>query len=198
VESREVEDNIPKHLPVAVHLRAEKERAAKDLRNEKWVRDFELEVKNTGDKPIYLIRFDLVPDLGKPPTERTPGLTLEYGRDDLVDFNAPLTPQDVPIKPGEKVFIKIREEEMDGWDHFKRVENWPEQWSKPKRVQLYFEILNFGDGTGFEGGGGTPHERPKPQQAELEIANRKPDRDLVSGVRGKAWALGTWALGTVT
>ena len=172
-ESRDVEDNIPKHLPVAVHLRPEKERAAKDMKNEKWVRDFELEVKNTGDKPIYFIRFGMVPDLGKPPTEPTVGLTLEYGRDDLVDFNAPLTPEDVPIKPGEKVFIKIREQKMDGWDHFRKVENWPENWSRPKKVSLYFEILNFGDGTGFDGGGGTPHERQKPQAALSDLTAQR-------------------------
>ena len=160
-ESRELEDKIPRHLPIAVRLKAEKENAFRDLRNEKWVRDFELEVKNTGDKPIYFIQFDLVPDFGKAPTERTLGLTIQYGRNELADFDAALTPQDVPIKPGEKVLLKIRADEMDGWDHYKEVEHWPEYWSKPKKVTLEFEELSFGDGTGFDGGDGHPHERRK-------------------------------------
>ena len=160
-EERQLDDKIPKHLPFTVKLKTEKEKAFRDLRNEKWVRDFELEVKNTGDKPIYFIQFDLVPDFGKAPTERTLGLTIQYGRNELAYFDTALTPQDVPIKPGEKVFLKIRADEMDGWDHFKEVERWPELWSKPKKVTLYFEELSFGDGTGFEGGDGHPHERRK-------------------------------------
>ena len=160
-EERQLEDKIPKHLPISVKLRTEKEKATKDLKNEKWVRDFELEVKNTGEKPIYFIQFDLVPDLGKAPTERTLGLTIQYGRDDLVYFDTPLTAQDIPIKPGENVFLKIRDMEVEGWDHFKEVEHWPERWSKPKKVTLEFIELSFGDGTGFDGGDGAPHEPAK-------------------------------------
>src|SRR5437764_10507205 len=52
-EEREIEDKIPKHLPIKVKIKKEKESAVKDLGNEKWMRDFELEVTNTGDKPIY-------------------------------------------------------------------------------------------------------------------------------------------------
>lgn len=144
-----------------MRLKAEKENAFRDLRNEKWVRDFELEVRNTGDKPIYFIQFDLVPDFGKPPTERTLALTIQYGRNELIYFDTAFTAQDVPIKPGEKVFLKIRDEEMDGWEHFKEVQHWPEHWSKPRKVSLEFEVLSFGDGTGFEGGDGTPHDRRK-------------------------------------
>src|SRR5215212_7525461 len=54
-EERELEDRIPKHLPIKVKIKKEKEEAFKDLKNEKWVRDFELEITNTGDKPIYFL-----------------------------------------------------------------------------------------------------------------------------------------------
>ena len=33
------------------------------LKNEKWVREFELEVTNTGDKPIYFLFLDLIADV---------------------------------------------------------------------------------------------------------------------------------------
>lgn len=176
-EERQLEDKVPKHLPFSVKLKTEKEKAFKDLNNDRWVRDFELEVKNTGDKPIYFIQFDLAPDFGKSPTERTLALTIQYGRDELVYFETALTAQDVPIKPGEKVILKVRGDEIDGWDHFKEVEHWPEHWSKPKKVSLLFELLSFGDGTGFEGGDGTPHDRRKPEQAALGLV---PKRQVLS------------------
>src|SRR4028118_1708036 len=44
-EERELEDKIPKHLPLKIKV--------KNLNNEKWARDVEVEVTNTGDKPIY-------------------------------------------------------------------------------------------------------------------------------------------------
>ena len=41
---RELEDEIPKHLPIKIKV--------KHLNNEKWTRDLEVEVKNTSNKPI--------------------------------------------------------------------------------------------------------------------------------------------------
>jgi hypothetical protein len=47
-EERELDNTVPKHLPIKVQIKKEKEKAFKDLKNEKWVRDFELEITNTG------------------------------------------------------------------------------------------------------------------------------------------------------
>src|SRR6184192_3807346 len=38
---REVEDKIPKHVPIKIKLKADKEKAFKDMDNENWQRDFE-------------------------------------------------------------------------------------------------------------------------------------------------------------
>jgi hypothetical protein len=54
-EERQLEDAIPKHVPIKVKIKAEKEKAFKDLHNEKWLRDLEIEVTNTGTKPIYFL-----------------------------------------------------------------------------------------------------------------------------------------------
>src|SRR5215212_3668287 len=59
-EERKMEITIPKHLPIKVGMKEEKEKAFKDLKNEKWVRDFELEITNTGDKPIYVLSFIVI------------------------------------------------------------------------------------------------------------------------------------------
>lgn len=161
-QSRRLDDRLPNHLPISVHLKKEKEKAFSELENEKWVRDFEVEVKNTGTKAIYFLRLVLIPEMGKAPSERTPSLTVQYGRDELISFDTALTSDDAPIQPGDKVFLKIRPQELDGWDHFRKVEQWPAQWSKPKKATLMFEMLNFGDGTGFEGGDGEPRPGKKP------------------------------------
>src|SRR5437763_12472566 len=58
-DERELEDTTPTHLPIKVKIKKEKEKAFKDLNNEHWARDLELEVTNTGDKPIYFIDFIL-------------------------------------------------------------------------------------------------------------------------------------------
>ncbi len=47
VQERQVEENIPKTLPLEVKLKVEKEHKFKDLNNSEWLRDFELEVSNT-------------------------------------------------------------------------------------------------------------------------------------------------------
>jgi hypothetical protein len=57
-EERQLESVMPKHIPLLVNIRKEKEKQFKDLENERWTHDFELEVTNTGDKPILRILFD--------------------------------------------------------------------------------------------------------------------------------------------
>jgi hypothetical protein len=58
-----LEDTIPKHVPIRIKIKKEKEAAFKDLQNERWARDFELEVTNTGTKPIYSLSLLLVTNL---------------------------------------------------------------------------------------------------------------------------------------
>jgi hypothetical protein len=145
-EERELEDKIPKHLPIKVKV--------KNLNNEKWARDVEVEVTNTGDKPIYYLRFSL--SLPEMITEnnRNLGFPISYGRDDLIDFGERLQPDDVPISPGESYTIKIPEQLQQGWEGF--VKRRGVSKDKPKKVRLVFKLLNFGDGTGFNTLDGMP------------------------------------------
>jgi hypothetical protein len=55
VQERVFENKIPAHIPIKIKIKKEKEESFKDLKNEKWLREFELEVTNTGDKPIYFL-----------------------------------------------------------------------------------------------------------------------------------------------
>src|SRR5688572_7360432 len=53
LQERIFENKIPAHIPLKIKIKKEKEESFKDLKNEKWLREFELELTNTGDKPIY-------------------------------------------------------------------------------------------------------------------------------------------------
>lgn len=157
-EERELENTLPKHLPIRVKLKAEKEKAFKDLDNTDWARDFELEVKNTGTKPIYqLVLLLLLPE-----TQIAGGrllFSLHYGRTELSVFKEKLElakPEDIPIQPGETYIFKIPQGQDAGWEDLVRAEGWPQ----PKRVVLKLEGLSFGDGTGFRWNEGIPWPQP--------------------------------------
>jgi hypothetical protein len=46
-DERVFEDKIPSHIPIKIKIKKEKEKSFKDLRNEKWLSEFEIEVTNT-------------------------------------------------------------------------------------------------------------------------------------------------------
>lgn len=90
------EDQIPKHVPIKIKIKKEKEAAFKDLKNERWARDFELEVTNTGNKPIYTLSLLLVTDLKAKAGFRIVA-PLSYGKLGELTDNA--GPEDVPLRP---------------------------------------------------------------------------------------------------
>jgi hypothetical protein len=143
-EERELEDKIPKHLPIKVKV--------KNLNNEKWARDVEVEVTNTGDKPIYHLSLSLFFVDVKMENGDQIGFPLRYGRPEMVDVNVRAIPEDVPIQPGETYVFKATKGLALGWEKFKTKHNKPH----PKKVGLRFDALNFGDGTGFLTTGGLP------------------------------------------
>jgi hypothetical protein len=144
-EERELKDTIPKHLPIKVKIKKEKEKAFKDLKNEKWLRDFELEVTNTGDKPIYFLSLNIILPEIKAPDGNNMGFPLHYGRSALGSIETKAGPDDIPIKPGETYVFSLSEIRVLNWERFRREENKPDA----KKLILRFQILSFGDGTGF-------------------------------------------------
>lgn len=149
-EEREIVDKIPTHLPIKVKVRNLEK--VKDLKNDQWMRDVEIEIKNTGTKPIYFLRLDIFfIDVERNPGEQI-GYFFRYGRPELIDFAKRPTPEDVPIKPGETHVFKMPESYAKGWSNYKTREKKPH----PKKVGLRFHELGFGDGTGFRTTGGLP------------------------------------------
>jgi hypothetical protein len=159
-EERELEDKIPKHLPIKVKIKKEKEKAFKDLKNEKWLRDFELEITNTGNKPIYFLSLSItLPEIIAPyqigPGVNKMGFTIHYGRSELGRIEPKAASSDVPIQPGETYVFSFSNIVVESWEIFRQRENKPD----PTKLILRFQILSFGDGTGFAGNSGIalPH-----------------------------------------
>lgn len=156
---RDIEDKIPKHVPIKVKIKSDKEKAVKDLKNQKWLRDLELEVTNTSDRPIYFLELwiilpEVISDGGKPV-----GFTLRYGRSEFIDFKTLALPEDVPIQPGERYVYTIAENYQKGWES-RRGRNYK---TDPRKVQITFTQLSFGDGSGFNGS----HAKPYPYKKEI-------------------------------
>lgn len=149
-EWREMIDRVPKHLPIKIKI--------KNLQNEHWLRDLEIEVTNKATKPIYYLKISVsTPEIKKRGWEM--GYMLRYGRSALLDFQEPILPEDVPIKPGETVVLKYPESDWRSWEDYATKINL--QKSEPKKVKIMFHALNFGDKTGFAGTRGTPIPNPR-------------------------------------
>ncbi len=163
-EEREIEDKIPKHLPLKVKLKQEKEAKIKDIKNEQWISDFELEVTNTSEKPIYFLSMYLLfPEFVENGGIR--GIPLRYGRMDFIKSATRPLPDDIPIKPGETHTFKIPDQDQEAWSVHKAAGLAPNH----RKFRFIFSGLSFGDGTGFVGTTGLPYPRAKQiSQAELD------------------------------
>lgn len=147
---REMEDRVPAHLPIKIKI--------KNLQNEHWLRDLEIEVTNKATKPIYYLKISVsMPEITDGGHEI--GYMFRYGRPELIEFIKPILPEDIPIKPGETVVLKVTEREWRGWEDYAASRNLTK--SEPKKVVVMFHALNFGDGTGFKYTRGTPVPNPR-------------------------------------
>jgi hypothetical protein len=152
-EEREIVEKIPKHLPIKVKIR--KPEKLKDARNEDWLSELEVEVANTGAKPIYYLNISVfLPDVFAP-SGRNCGFPLQYGRAVLVALDEPVLPDDVPLLPGEVIVLKVLENPVEAWK-LRRARG---ERTNPKKIEFIFNYLNFGDGTGFVGGKSLPERR---------------------------------------
>ena len=156
-EERQLEDTTPKHVPIRVRIKPEKEKSFKDMKNDRWLRELEIEVKNTGTKPIYFLVLILdTPDTISP-SGNPFGWSFLYGRSDLISITEPIKPEDVPLQPGETHTFTIAERFFTAWERFVK-EGTVEQ---AKKVRVIFQFINFGDGTGYWGGTAAPLPHPK-------------------------------------
>ena len=138
---------IPKHIPIKVKV--------KNINNDKWAHDLEIEVTNKSDKPIYYLSLLVIPQSDTVADENV-AFWLHYGRPQLNNFSTSLLSTDVPLLPNETCVLKIPESSADGWERTRLKHNKPQ----PHKIGLVFQALNFGDGTGFLDTQGTPVNKP--------------------------------------
>jgi hypothetical protein len=163
-DEREFINAIPAHIPVKVKLR--NEQTFKKKGNKNWARELEVEIKNTGAKPIYFMYMVVnMPDV-RGENGHPYAFQLHYGRKELMDLAAPLLPGDVPVLPGESVTLKPYESRVAGYEAMRRSKNKDD----PKKVRFGMQIINFGDGTGLHGMTGTPEPRPARKRSQVAPA----------------------------
>jgi hypothetical protein len=185
---RQFVDQIPKHLPIKVKIKKEKEKAIKDLSNEKWVRDFQLEITNTGSKPIYFLKMLLL----MPGVTASDGIgmsfSIHYGSIALGPINYKARPEDVPLQPGETYVFNFSDPEVEGWERFRQRENHPDA----KKLILVFQILSFGDGTGFFRTDGLSVPQGPGSKSSLNGCEPEPNLNGSSGVEGQHASRRRW------
>jgi hypothetical protein len=140
---RVFENAIPDDVPIKIKIKKEKEKPFKDLKNEKWLSEFELELTNTGDKPIYFLYLTLITDV-KVGGERLV-FPQVYGRAELGDIISKAQPDDAPIKPGETFVFKMGA--IPAWERGVREQRFPQA----TRLRAELQSLSFGDGSGYFG-----------------------------------------------
>src|SRR6185436_17691030 len=123
LQERSFENKIPAHIPIKIKIKKEKEESFKNLENEKWLREFELEVTNTGDKPIYYLEITM--DTGVKFDGSGPEIVfpLRYGRAQLGDIVTKATSDDTPIKPGDTIVLTAGN--PTAWERGLREKRWP-------------------------------------------------------------------------
>ena len=154
-EKRKINIHTFTRMPVEV-------KEIRNLQNEgNWLRDLEIEVKNISRQPIYFISLTLgFPDVPAPPPQPRPdgsiasrsetGFSVYYGDLRLMNVERLAGSDDIPLKPGETYVFKIPNARVIGYESMNRTMNLPpEAWN---RVELSFDTISLGDGTGYLGG----------------------------------------------
>lgn len=136
--------------------------AIRNLQNERWLRDLEVEVQNNSARPIYYLMIILgFPDIPKTSdmegVERGIVTTLEYGRRELLDVHQRATAEDKPIRPGERYVLRLSEPYWKGLEDFLVEKDIPQ--SATKRITLRILSLSFGDGTGYRASAPFPNNQ---------------------------------------
>src|SRR5690349_15938331 len=180
LQERVFENKIPAHIPVKIKIKKEKAESFKDVKNEKWLREFELEVTNIGEKPIYFLNITMGTNV-KVDNGLEMVYPLTYGRAELGDIVTRATSDDVPIKPGETVTLSVGE--VPYWEKGVREKRWPDSTNFTAEIQS----LSCGDGTGHLGTRPYPpaERRHAIRSDQTQSPRTRPRERLNRGARSK-------------
>jgi hypothetical protein len=147
---------VPKHLPLKI--------AIADGGGENVLNDLSIKVTNSGEKPIYYLKFfvSTLEDF-RSPNGRQYVFPLKYGRNELVTFTEKATTADIPLNLNESVTFNVNRNEIRNFNETLK-QNFR---AAPARYQLEFQFLSFGDGTGFWGDKGSAFPSKKQELSLL-------------------------------
>lgn len=150
-KEKKIVNKVPKHLPLKIEILDDDELSRLD--------EIKIKVTNTGEKPIYYLKFIIVTNENFPkPNGAKIGLgSLKHGNSRLVDFLKTAEEDDIPLKKDESVTFEIKEYEVRSFNNFLAEKGIT---SEPG-FDLTFQFLTFGDATGFWTTGGTPYPSKK-------------------------------------
>lgn len=110
-----------------------------NLQSEKWNEDLEIEVKNVSRKPIYFIlAYIIFPE--EKIADGEVGIRLMFGKRENIRIGQIADEKDPHLDPGETHVFTITEPFRKGFEG-----------RTYKDFHLMFNLINFGDGTGFQG-----------------------------------------------
>jgi len=130
-----------------------------NLQSDNFPQDFAIEVKNISKKPIYFIEIAAI--LPKAVPGGMPiGFSLNYGNSPkLISFDNRPEPTDIPIAPGETGILKGTMGAQGTRKYLEKMMGSSNIETALSHVVLWFQIINFGDGTGYMVG--SPYPRQK-------------------------------------
>lgn len=109
---RSIENKAPPNVPLEIKIKNEE----KIRTNTQWYKDFEMEITNTWEKPIYYFSlFILMPGVTSM-DGATMIFNVNFGRAELVDINVPRWLDDKPRLPGEAFTFVISPENQIAWE----------------------------------------------------------------------------------
>lgn len=143
----EVENKLPQAVPLKVEF--------KHHDTENWVRNLRIKVTNVGKKSIYYLDLRLNLDI----LERGSPVAFAFSFGEKKKFYSPygLANDDDPvILPGGSYEFRVKANLADAWDRGKKSRV---DFYQPRKGELSLSWLDFGDGTGIEGGGTTDRKK---------------------------------------
>ncbi len=128
--------------------------------------DFVVDVKNTGNKPIYYMFLYLtLPEVEVGGAKWA--FELEYGNHALFEINKTSSPDDESLKPGETHTFKLEADVLKNYAKFmQELETMRGETIQITKVQLEVYVINFGDGTGYFAG--KPFSRQSNQESSIQ------------------------------
>lgn len=155
-------NKVPKHLPIKVEIIKED--------NQSRLSEIKIKVTNTGEKPIYYLKLMIITS---DDSVKHNGLNIglsspSYGNSKFIDFNKLAEESDISLKKNEVFVFGIEERDVNSFNSLLNDYNLP---SDPK-FTLEFQVLSYGDKTGFLGFTGVPIPNPKPKSRLINFNSK--------------------------